>query len=186
MSAIHLIPLLQRKRSKPPLRSQRSNAREVGSARGSVARQALPIERPTRRSLCTPRVRARRFFADAGDAGDRRGAGADGTFAIGSPPGVKAFSRSQSNAGYDADCGRSQGFACRPALRPVRQFAEALVVAKLPSPNPFARKCTQTRERSGDPSFAEDVEREDRLSRVKRRGLGQAVRSSCLISPSGL
>ena len=49
---------------------------KLGSARGAVARQALPIDRPPRRSPRRPRARARRLFADAGNAGDRRGAGA--------------------------------------------------------------------------------------------------------------
>ena len=41
-----------------------------------VARQALPIDRPPRRRPRRPRARARRLFADARNAGDRRGAGA--------------------------------------------------------------------------------------------------------------
>ena len=49
---------------------------QLRTARGAVARQALPIDRPPRRRPRRPRARARRLFADAGDAGDRRGAGA--------------------------------------------------------------------------------------------------------------
>ncbi len=38
--------------------------------------EALPIDRPPGRGARRPRARARRLFADARDAGDRRGAGA--------------------------------------------------------------------------------------------------------------
>ena len=51
---------------------------QLRTARGAVARQALPIDRPPRRRPRRPRARARRLFADAGNAGDRRGAGAAG------------------------------------------------------------------------------------------------------------
>jgi hypothetical protein len=43
--------------------------------RGAIARQALPIDGATGRSPSDPRARARRLRADAGNAGDRRGAG---------------------------------------------------------------------------------------------------------------
>ena len=42
-------------------------------ARGAVAGEALPIDRPPRRGARCPRARARRLFADAGNAADRRG-----------------------------------------------------------------------------------------------------------------
>ena len=48
----------------------------LGTARGAVARQALSLDWPPRRSPRRPRAGARRFLADAGDAGDRGGAGA--------------------------------------------------------------------------------------------------------------
>jgi len=41
-----------------------------------LARQALPIDGRPHRSPRRPRARARRLFADAGNARDRRGAGA--------------------------------------------------------------------------------------------------------------
>ena len=49
---------------------------QLRPARGAVARQALPVDRPARRRPRRPRARPRRLSADAGDAGDRRGAGA--------------------------------------------------------------------------------------------------------------
>ena len=55
---------------------------DLRTPRVSLARQALPIDRPPRRSLRCPRARARRLFAGGGDAGDRRGAGADGEFGV--------------------------------------------------------------------------------------------------------
>ena len=65
-------------RSLPDRHRRREAARhaQLRTARGAVARQALPIDRPPRRSPRRPRARARRLFADAGNAGDRRGAGA--------------------------------------------------------------------------------------------------------------
>ena len=53
-------------------------ARTFGSARRSFARKTLPIDRPPDRGARRPRARARRLFANAGNAGDRRGAGAAG------------------------------------------------------------------------------------------------------------
>ena len=47
-------------------------------ARGAVARETLSIDRPPRRGPRRSRSRPRRLFADAGNAGDRRGAGAAG------------------------------------------------------------------------------------------------------------
>ena len=46
----------------------------------ALARQALPIDRPPRRRPRRPRAGARRFCADARNAGDRRGAGAVGGY----------------------------------------------------------------------------------------------------------
>ena len=65
-------------RSLPDRHRRREAARhaQLRTARGAVARQALPIDRPPRRRPRRPRARARRLFADAGNAGDRRGAGA--------------------------------------------------------------------------------------------------------------
>ncbi len=51
---------------------------QLRTARRALARQTLPIDRPPRRRPRRPRARARRLFADAGNAGDRRGAGAAG------------------------------------------------------------------------------------------------------------
>jgi predicted ATPase len=51
---------------------------KLGSARGSVARQALSIDRSPRGRPRHCRARARRPCADAGDAGDRRGGGSAG------------------------------------------------------------------------------------------------------------
>ncbi len=46
----------------------------------SLAREALPINRPPRRRPRHPRARARRLFADARNARDRRGAGPAGGY----------------------------------------------------------------------------------------------------------
>ena len=74
-------PRLPRKPSWPPSPSRsEQGARSFEPARGAVARQALPIDRPPRRSSRRPRARARRLCADARNAGDRRGAGAVGGY----------------------------------------------------------------------------------------------------------
>ena len=90
--------------------ARRAQLRPAGVA---GARQALPIDRPPRRSARRSRARARRLFADAGDARDRRGAGAAG------------------GAGGD---GGSQG-RCHPASTPPRTsdglFSGRLVVKGL-------------------------------------------------------
>ena len=67
-----------RGRSLPDRHRRRETARhaQLRTARGAVARQALSIDRPPRRSPRRPRAGARRLCADAGNAGDRRGAGA--------------------------------------------------------------------------------------------------------------
>ena len=67
-----------RGRSLPDRHRRREAARhaQLRTARGAVARQALSIDRPPRRRPRRPRARARRLFADAGNARDRRGAGA--------------------------------------------------------------------------------------------------------------
>ena len=67
-----------RGRSLPDRHRGREAARhaQLRTARGAVARQALSVDRPPRRRPRRPRARARRLFADAGNAGDRRGAGA--------------------------------------------------------------------------------------------------------------
>jgi hypothetical protein len=51
---------------------------KLGSARGAVTRQALPINRASRRSSYRPRPSARRLHAHARDAGNRRGSGVAG------------------------------------------------------------------------------------------------------------
>ena len=56
--------------------AKRAGRAQLRPARRAVARQALPIDRPPRRSPRRPRARARRLFADTGNARDRRGAGA--------------------------------------------------------------------------------------------------------------
>ena len=56
--------------------AQAAGRAQLRPARGAFARQALPIDRPPRRRPRRPRARARRLCADAGNAGDRRGAGA--------------------------------------------------------------------------------------------------------------
>ena len=62
-----------RGRSFPDRHRRREAARhaQLRTARGAIARQALSIDRPPRRSPRRPRARARRLFADAGNAGDR-------------------------------------------------------------------------------------------------------------------
>ena len=76
-SAIPPIPRRPKTPSRPPSPSRREQgARSFEPARRARARQALPIDRPPRRRPRRPRARARRLFADAGNAGDRRGAGA--------------------------------------------------------------------------------------------------------------
>ena len=56
--------------------AKQQGARSLRAARVSFARQTLSVDRPPRRSPRGLRARARRLFADAGNAGDRRGAGA--------------------------------------------------------------------------------------------------------------
>ena len=51
--------------------AKEQGARSLGLQAALVARQALPIDRPPRRRPRRPRARARRFFADARNAGDR-------------------------------------------------------------------------------------------------------------------
>ena len=51
--------------------AKRARRAELRAARVAFARQALPIDRPPRRRPRCPRARARRLFADAGNAGDR-------------------------------------------------------------------------------------------------------------------
>ena len=65
-------------RSLPDRHRGREAARhaQLRTARRALARQALSIDRPPRRSPRRPRARARRLCADARNAGDRRGAGA--------------------------------------------------------------------------------------------------------------
>ena len=67
-----------RGRSLPDRHRRREAARhaQLRTARRAFARQALSIDRPPRRRPRRPRARARRLCADAGNAGDRRGAGA--------------------------------------------------------------------------------------------------------------
>jgi hypothetical protein len=87
-----------------PCRSASRHA-QLRTARGARARQALPIHRPPCRSPRHPRVRARRLFDDAGNAGDRRDAGAAIATGIRPLRAVKSSSRSQWNAGFSADSG---------------------------------------------------------------------------------
>ena len=89
---------------------------QLRTTRRVFAGEAPPIDWPSRRRPRCPRARARRLFADAGNAGDRRGAGV--AIAIGVRPlrSVKAISRS--NAGYGPDCGPSPGDPCKRASRP--------------------------------------------------------------------
>ena len=67
-----------RRRSSPDGHRGREAARhaQLRTARGAVAGQALSIDSPPHRSPRRPRARARRLFADARNARDRRGAGA--------------------------------------------------------------------------------------------------------------
>ena len=67
-----------RRRSAPEGHRGRKAARhaQLRAARGAGASQALPIDRPPRRSPRRPRAGARRLCADTGNARDRRGAGA--------------------------------------------------------------------------------------------------------------
>ena len=51
---------------------------QLRAARGAVAGQALPIDRPPRRRPRRSRARAQRLFADPGNARDRRSAGVAG------------------------------------------------------------------------------------------------------------
>ena len=75
------------------------------------AGQALSIDRPPRRRPRRPRARARRLCADAGNAGDRRGAGAAGG-AVGNRGGQ---GRSGAAAATDAAAGRLRQRALRRA-----------------------------------------------------------------------
>ena len=63
-----------RGRSFPDRHRGRKAARhaQLRTARGAVASEALPIDRPPRRRPRRPRARARRLSADAGNAGDQR------------------------------------------------------------------------------------------------------------------
>ena len=61
-------PLPPRKLSRPRSQSPRGKARGAIRSSPPVARQALPIDRPFRRGAGPPRARARRLFADAGNA----------------------------------------------------------------------------------------------------------------------
>ena len=65
--------------TRPRSRSSAANA-QLRPARGAVAGQALSIDRSPRRRARRSRARARRLFADARNAGDRRGAGAVGGY----------------------------------------------------------------------------------------------------------
>ena len=56
--------------------AQAARHAQLRTARGAGAGQALSIDRPPGRGARRPRARARRLCADAGNAGDRRGAGA--------------------------------------------------------------------------------------------------------------
>ena len=71
-----------RGRSFPDRHRRREAARDaqLRTARGAGARQALPIDRPSRRRARRPRARARRLLADVRNARDRRGAGAVGGY----------------------------------------------------------------------------------------------------------
>ena len=71
------IPRPPKRRSKRAIVVSRAarNA-QLRTARRAFAGQALPVDWPPRRRPRRPRARARRLFADAGNAGDRRGAGA--------------------------------------------------------------------------------------------------------------
>jgi predicted ATPase len=55
---------------------------QLRPARGAFARQALSIDQPPSGSLRRARARARRFFADAGNAGDGGGSGAVGALSV--------------------------------------------------------------------------------------------------------
>jgi len=46
---------------------------------------------------------------------------------------AKASSRSQSNDGYRADCGRSRGGLCRGAIRPIEASKAAICYVRNPS-----------------------------------------------------
>ena len=59
-------------------RRKAAGCAQLRIARGAVAGQALSIDRPPRRRPRRPRPRARRLFAIAGNARDRRGSGAAG------------------------------------------------------------------------------------------------------------
>ena len=78
--------LPNRRRHSPP--SGRSQLRTLGRP---CAREAQSINWTARRSQRRPRARAQRLFANAGDAGDRRGARADRAFGVGPLDGKRAF-----------------------------------------------------------------------------------------------
>ena len=56
--------------------AKRQGDPQLRTTRGAFARQTLPIDRPPGRGPRRPRARARRLFADVGNARDRRGASA--------------------------------------------------------------------------------------------------------------
>ena len=91
--------------------AKQQGSAQLRTARGARARQALPIDRPPRRSPRGPRARARRLFADAGNAGDRRGAGA----ARGAGGDGRGQGASRAAAATDAAAGRLRQRAHRGA-----------------------------------------------------------------------
>ena len=71
--------------------ARQQSARSLGLQAALALAKLLPIDRPPCGSARRPRARARRLFPDAGNAGDRRGAGADGAFGVGPLRAVKPF-----------------------------------------------------------------------------------------------
>jgi hypothetical protein len=106
--------LPNRRRHSPP--SGRLHLRTLGR---SCAGQALPIDRQARGSPHRPRPRAQRLFANAGDAGDRRGDGADASFGMGLLRAAKPISRSQRNGSFRPSSGPSRCDRLKPASRPI-------------------------------------------------------------------
>ena len=127
-----------RGRSLPDRHRRREAARhaQLRTARGAVAGEALPIDRPPRRRPRRPRARARRLFADAGNAGDRRGAGA----ARGA--GGDRRGQGRSGAATAADAAAASPTATRSSPR----AASARRKRRKPSPEPASRRlATRTR-----------------------------------------
>jgi hypothetical protein len=106
------------RKSEAPLCGASFSPAQASLARSRGLRAALSLATDRPRRLRCPRARSRRLLADAGNARNRRGAGADRAFVVGPHRAVKPLLPRHWNGSFVAVSGPSRRDACMRALRP--------------------------------------------------------------------